>query len=770
MAKKPLCALLFAVLFSFSAFSQGYQNSVNQLGIYCPMPAVYNGSGLSCVDFNQDGWDDISICTHDAPLKFYLNNQGNSFSDTLLIDYQADVKSILWVDLDNDTDLDLVVTASLGYCKIYKNQGDLIFSDVSEECGLPQTLNALSYGVSAGDFDRDGWLDLYICNYNWPSGETNWILKNNGDFTFSNISASSEANDGNRRSFQSAFIDLEHDLWPDLYVINDKNTRNSLFQNHEGEFHDKSVDSQADLYMESMSNSWCDFDHDGDLDVYVTNGPIGNAFLRNDAGVFVDIASELNMTVGSLCWGALWFDFNGDSWEDLYVCDIFPYLTDHNIVFMNNGDGSFTQQFPQGMSNDNFSSYACAYLDIDNNQMPDLAVVNTNGQNISVWKNNNDFNVVGIQLVNQQEIVGGIGSWVHVHGNGTVQNRYVISGDNYLSQNSQKLFFAIGNELTADSVIVCWPSGWVDKFYDLPIDSLITLREGQTAQVHLLTENLILCPGDSALVQFSSPLPPIWSDGFVGYSKWVSESEQYAAALEWLPGQWVYSDTLFVVIQDSIFPSLVVNPILCHGQNNASIELDSASCIGCSLISPESYLSIGPGNYFATVMDTIGCTVQIQEIVSEPSELQGAIIFTQDAFNGEGGGIAISIEGGSPPYSFEWSDGSTNQDLMNAGAGTYYCVVTDANGCEIILNSSLIDLQVSDIQFSPQIYWQNHALHIRSAGKLIVYDAMGQLVLEKNVSGPDQVVLSNIASGIYFYTFHPLVVESLMEKGRFYND
>ncbi|MFZ4785989.1 MAG: CRTAC1 family protein, partial [Flavobacteriales bacterium] len=493
MSKNGLCALLSATLLSFSAYSQSFQNIVNSLGVYHPTPEVYNGSGLSCADFNNDGWDDLTVCTYNAPVKFFLNVNGESFQDTLLINYQADTKAALWVDLDNDNDLDFVLSAFLGYTKVYRNDGNLNLVDVSETCGIPQSLNAMSYGLSASDINRDGWLDLYVCNYNWPSGQTNWLLINNGDFTFTNESPTSPANDGNRRSFQAAFIDLEHDLWPDLYVINDKNTRNSMYSNQEGVFSDISVATETDLYMESMSNSWCDFDHDGDLDVYITNGPIGNAFLRNDNGVFVDIAPELDMMVESLCWGAIWFDFNGDSWEDLYVCDIFPYLTDHNICFINNGDGTFTEMTAQGMQGDNFSSYACAYMDVDNNMAPDLVVINTFDQNVCVWRNSNtNYNALGLELLNQQEISGGIGSWVHVYGNNTVQNRYITCGDNYLSQNSHKQFFGLGSELSADSVIVEWPSGWVDKFYDLPKDSLITLHEGQTAQVNLLTVNTVI--------------------------------------------------------------------------------------------------------------------------------------------------------------------------------------------------------------------------------------------------------------------------------------
>lgn len=771
MAKTHLCALLFAVLIYSSAFSQGFQNAVNQLGVYCPMPNVYNGSGLSCVDFNQDGWDDITVCANDAPIKFFINNQGVSYTDTALVDYEADIKSALWVDLDNDTDLDLVLTASLGFSKIYENLGDLNLNDVSATCGIPQTLNAMTYGVSAGDCDRDGWTDLYFCNYNWPVGETNWLLKNNGDFTFSNISSNTVANDGNRRSFQSAFIDLEHDLWPDLYVINDKNTRNSLFKNQDGEFQDISVESQSDLYMESMSNSWCDFDHDGDLDVYVTNGPIGNAFLRNDDGVFVDVAPQLNMTIGSLCWGALWFDFNGDSWEDLYVCDIFPYLTDHNIVFINNGDGSFTQQTPQGMLADNYSSYACGYLDIDNNQAPDFVVVNTSGQNISIWKNNVvEYNAIGIQLINQQGITGGLGSWVHVYANGTVQNRYVMSGDNYLSQNSQKLFFAIGNELTADSVQVHWPSGWIDTFYDVPKDSLFTWHEGETAQVISFSENVLICPGDSAFIQFASPFPPIWSDGYIGYSKWVTQSGQVSASLEWLPGQWVFSDTVQVIIQDPIFPELIINPILCFEQTNASIALNPSTCIGCTLIDSENYIGLGPGNYEVMVVDSVGCPVVIPGTILEPTELVGSIVSMENAFNGAGGSISIEVEGGTPPYSFAWSNESITQNIENVGAGNYQCIVTDAHGCQVVLNESLIDLQISNLESTQQITWQNHELYASNPGNLKIYNATGQLIFEKSIFGNERVELLFCSSGIYFYTFHPLFVERLMETGRFYLD
>ncbi|MFM2000076.1 MAG: hypothetical protein RL204_2023, partial [Bacteroidota bacterium] len=325
------------LLFSLNSSSQGFTLNQMQHSII----GAYNGSGLSCVDFNQDGWDDITFCTRNEPVKFYLNSQG-TFILTSLVDHQGEIKSALWADIDNDLDQDLLLTTFEGFTKLYKNLGDLVFEDVSEQNGIPQLSGAMSYGASFGDFNRDGSLDLYICNYNWPEGITNWLLVNDGTGKFFDISNTTCASDMNRRSFQSTFLDFNNDLWADLFVINDKQTRNSLYLNSNGEFSDVSVESGTDHLMESMSNSPCDFDHDGDLDIYITNGPFGNVFLRNDNGQFVDIAPELGMTVGTLCWGALWIDYDADGWEDLYICDIFEYFGDYNRWFRNNGDGTFS--------------------------------------------------------------------------------------------------------------------------------------------------------------------------------------------------------------------------------------------------------------------------------------------------------------------------------------------------------------------------------------------------------------------------------------------
>jgi len=459
-----LSCFIVSILLCAKGSSQGFINSTFQYQIQHSIIDAYNGSGLSCADINQDGLDDLTLCSRNSPVKFYIN-QGATFLLDTLIDHQGEVKAALWADIDNDYDQDLLITTYEGYCKLYKNLGELQLTDVSEEYGIPQDTNAMSYGASFGDFNRDGYLDLYICNYNWPTGITNWLLSNDGTGHFYNISENSPASDLSRRSFQSTFLDFNNDLWSDLFIINDKQTRNSLYLNNNGSFEDVTESTNTGNLMESMSNSPCDFDHDGDLDIYITNGPIGNVFLRNDNGVFVDIAPELGMTVGTLCWGALWIDYNADGWEDLYVCDIFPYLGDLNRWFRNNGNGTFSSVVPQGMNVDNFQSYANAIGDFNNDSKPDMVVVNEGGQYAVLWQNYSpNSNYIAFDINGVFSNSNGVGSWMHVYSNGIEQHKYSLSGENYLAQNSLTHFFGLGENTEADSIIVEWPSGWIDRW------------------------------------------------------------------------------------------------------------------------------------------------------------------------------------------------------------------------------------------------------------------------------------------------------------------
>jgi len=761
-----LSCFLVCIFTCIRGYSQGFINSTFQYQIQHTLIDAYNGSGLSCADFNQDGLDDLTLCSRNSPVKFYIN-QGETFLLDTLIDHQGEVKAALWADIDNDYDQDLLITTFEGYCKLYKNIGELQLVDVSEEYGIPQDTSAMSYGASFGDFNRDGYLDLYICNYNWPTGVTNWLLTNDGTGHFNNISETSPASDLSRRSFQSTFLDFNNDLWSDLFVINDKQTRNSLYLNNNGSFEDVTESTNTGQLMESMSNSPCDFDHDGDLDIYITNGPIGNVFLRNDNGVFVDIAPELGMTVGTLCWGALWIDYNADGWEDLYVCDIFPYLGDLNRWFRNNGNGTFSSVVPQGMNVDNFQSYANAIGDFNNDSKPDMVVVNEGGQYAVLWQNYSpNSNYLAFDLTGVFSNADGVGAWMHVYSDGLEQHKYSLSGENYLAQNSSTHFFGMDQNPKADSIIVEWPSGWTDRFYEIQANSKYNFLEGSSASHQLsIDTNVTLCEGDSIYINSNFDANTFWNDGYIGAQRWIHAAGTYYATAEPLPNWFIESNEITVQIAPPISYSVNLSDIDCSGNNSGVIHVltNETSIIWDNGDTQFTIDSLLIGTYYFELTDNFGCHILDSASLVEPQELVLSSSLN-DPFNGLNGWIELTIQGGVEPYEFNWNVPGNSSSIQNVQQGTYTCTVTDANGCEVFFENTFVDLSNSELQDPSVLGWNSKTLKLQvpfnSHGMLSCFDSKGALVLERVVNSNDTIDLSQLPNGIYSISFLKSNVDS----------
>ena len=252
---------------------------------------------MSFVDFNKDGWDDISLMTYEGA-HFYINLEGQGFEEIdlgVLNDISADLNMVLWVDFDNDGDKDLFVSAESDSVYLFRNEGDLVLVDVTEELGL-DGLSTANYGAAWGDINNDGLLDLYVCRYHF-SFQTGYQYENrlflqeeNG--MFSDISMSAGVSNGSNPSFQPIFWDYDEDGWQDIFIINDLLAAfNTMYRNNgDGTFTD--VTAAVGLYQNynAMSASPGDYDNDEDMDIFVSNGSAGNYLYQNDgAGNFTNV-------------------------------------------------------------------------------------------------------------------------------------------------------------------------------------------------------------------------------------------------------------------------------------------------------------------------------------------------------------------------------------------------------------------------------------------------------------------------------------------------
>ena len=202
------------------------------------------GGGISFFDYNQDGWDDITISTEaNQNIKIYENINGSYQAVNLSgVNVTCESKSVIWVDIDNDGDNDLFVTCYDNANQLLINDGNQNFTDVAPNTpfALP---NHKTWGVSFADYNKDSHLDFLLCSRNIPKpSEHNILIKNNGDGTFTDVTATAGISLTNHLSFTSAFFDYDNDGWQDIFIANDKiTTENQLYKNNQdGTFHGNS--------------------------------------------------------------------------------------------------------------------------------------------------------------------------------------------------------------------------------------------------------------------------------------------------------------------------------------------------------------------------------------------------------------------------------------------------------------------------------------------------------------------------------------------------
>ncbi len=481
------------IIFGTSIISQAqiaFNNSALEFGIDIICGHTYLGNGISFFDYDNDGWDDITIASAlDDEVHFFKNINGNFVEQNLNIgpnNWQN--KQVNWVDIDNDGDNDLFVTNNNSSVKLYENIGNMIMQDITDVSGF-LTDDFPTYGASWGDYNNDGFLDAFLCIRDQYI--PNILYKNNGDNTFTVVNLEAGLLNDGFMSFCSAFLDYDNDGDQDIYVSNDKDINpNLLYRNNgDGTFTEVGQISESDIAIDAMSVSVDDFNSDGWLDIYITNSYLDSVFLKNNGdGTFSDIAVSLHVTFNSLGWGAVFLDADNDKDLDLYVSGETngsnpQYLSS---AFYENMDSNFYQLTNSIIPGDFAESYSNAIGDTDNDGYPEIVVNNINHNNIFVWKNNTTQinNWLKIKLEGTLSNRNGIGSRIEISINGEKQYRYTLCGEGYLSQNSATEIFGLGSNENIDYVKVKWLSGIEDIIYNVSSNQLLNIVEGSTLSVN----------------------------------------------------------------------------------------------------------------------------------------------------------------------------------------------------------------------------------------------------------------------------------------------
>jgi enediyne biosynthesis protein E4 len=473
------------------------------------------GSGCAFLDYDADGWQDILLVNAmDWPghkrqrttMKLYRNNRNGTFTDVTKVAGLAIEMYGMGVavgDYDNDGFPDIFISC-VGQSHLFRNTGKGTFADVTKTSGLAGK-EALSTSAMWFDYDRDGFLDLLVCNYvRWSAesdvfcsldgknksyctpeayrGETCWLYHNRGDGTFEDVTATSGIFDRSSKSLGVAMLDYDQDGWPDILVANDTQP-NKLYRNlRNGKFKDVALEAGLAFSSEGKARAGMgvdvgDFDNSGRPGIVITNFDNEMIGLYRITGKgYDDIAMQTGLGAASrntLGFGCAFFDANLDGLLDIAVANGHIDETVRNIrgnvgyaqpaqLFQNIGGGKFRDVATNigGGYDQPKVGRGLAVGDYDRDGDLDILLTTNNGP---AYLYRNDLLVknkgIRFRLVGTKSNRDAIGATVRIFLNGQVQTAIVRSGSSYLSQSELPVLFGLGQHDRIDRVVVDWPSG-----------------------------------------------------------------------------------------------------------------------------------------------------------------------------------------------------------------------------------------------------------------------------------------------------------------------
>ena len=346
------------------------------------------------------------------------------------------------------------------------------------------------------DFDNDGFLDLFVVNF--TSALDNYLYHNNGNGTFDSLSFGLKAVD-NGDSWDAAAGDFNNDGWIDLFVPQGgaANPQNGLLysNNQNGNFTLQTASAMFTNKAYSIACAWGDYDNDGFLDLFVTRIYEGynSLYHNNGDGTFTLVTNAAPTLDAGNSTGCTWADYDNDGWLDVFVANVGPFdpntlastAPGTNFLYHNNRDGTFSKIISGSLVNDLGFSIGAAWADYDNDGFPDLFVSNgwvTKSENNFLYHNNrNTNNWINFKLVGTVSNRSAIGAKVRVKatigGKTFWQMREISGGSGHGCQNDLRANFGLGGGTNVDVVRIEWPSGIVQEIYDVATKQFLTLYE-----------------------------------------------------------------------------------------------------------------------------------------------------------------------------------------------------------------------------------------------------------------------------------------------------
>jgi hypothetical protein len=494
------------------------------------------GAGCAFLDYDADGWQDILLVNgmdwpghkrQRSTLRLYKNNRNGTFTDVTRaagLDVELYGMGVAVGDVTNDGFPDILVTC-VGQNRLFRNTGKGTFVDATRSSGLDRR-EAFSTSAMWLDVDRDGFLDLFVCNYvRWSAqhdvfcspdgrqkayctpeayrGETCWLFRNRGDGTFEDVTATCGIFDSSSKSLGVTLIDHDGDGWPDIFVANDTQP-NKLYRNQRnGTFKDVALAAGVALSEDGKARAGmgvdaADFDNSGRTGVAITNfeGEMVGLFRAQEGGHYDDIAMAAGVGGPSrtrLGFGCVFADLDLDGGLDLIVANGHIDDTVRNVrgnaghaqppqLFLNRGGGAF-----RDVSASVGAAFAeprvgrgLAYGDFDGDGDVDILMTTNNGPAVLLRNDRDAGNrSLRFRLIGTKSNRDAIGAAVRIFHGGTSQTRTVKSGSSYLSQSELPVTFGVGPRDRVDRVVITWPSGRVEEFANVAAGKSYDCVEGK---------------------------------------------------------------------------------------------------------------------------------------------------------------------------------------------------------------------------------------------------------------------------------------------------